>query len=178
MHLRLKHLLAVIFTVVAIVPVLIMALWVERTALEKEKRMQASGEGAYYRIEKFNLAGEEEDSTLAFVMGDDLNIELHIYSPDDRPPVGVVGVIRADGTPVYGVVSDNEDITPVKLADHHYRYRICFSDIRLLPGSYNLSGHSMDPEGVRVFDNRQIAFTITGNTKEVGYIRLPHEWRD
>ncbi|MDH3703439.1 MAG: cache domain-containing protein, partial [Alphaproteobacteria bacterium] len=36
MHLRLKHLLAVIFTVVAIVPVLIMALWVERTALEKE----------------------------------------------------------------------------------------------------------------------------------------------
>lgn len=150
----------------------------KRSALEKEKRMEASGEGAYYRVEKFILEGEEEDATPAFAMGDDLNVELQIYSPDDRPPVGVVGIIRADGTPVYGVVSDNEDVSPVKLDDGHYRYRICFSDIRLLPGSYNLSGHSMDPEGVRVFDNRQIAFTITGDTKEAGYIRLPHEWRN
>ena len=150
----------------------------KRSAREKEKRIEASGDGAYYRIEQFNLAGEKDDSTPAFAMGDDLNIELQIYSPDDRPPVGVVGVIRADGTPVYGVVSDNEDVTPVKLADHYYRFRICFKDIRLLPGSYNLSGHSMDPEGVRVFDNRQLAFTISGNTKEVGYIRLPHEWQD
>jgi lipopolysaccharide transport system ATP-binding protein len=73
-------------------------------------------------------------------------------------------------------VSDNENVKPVKLADHHYRYRLRFTNIGLLPGSYNLSGHSMDPEGVRVFDNSQLAFTITGNTKEVGYIRLPHEW--
>ena len=150
----------------------------KRSAREKEKRIEASGDGAYYRIEQFNLVGEEDDSTPAFAMGDDLSIELQIYSPDDRPPVGVVGVIRADGTPVYGVVSDNEDVTPVKLSDHNYRFRICFNDIRLLPGSYNLSGHSMDPEGVRIFDNRQIAFTIKGNTKEVGYIRLPHEWQD
>ena len=150
----------------------------KRSAREKEKRIEASGDGAYYRIEQFNLVGEEDDSTPAFAMGDDLNIELQIYSPDDRPPVGVVGVIRADGTPVYGVVSDNEDVKPVKLSDHNYRFRICFNDIRLLPGSYNLSGHSMDPEGVRIFDNRQIAFTITGKTKEVGYIRLPHEWQD
>ncbi len=150
----------------------------KRSAREKEKRIEASGDGAYYRIEQFNLVGEEDDSTPAFAMGDDLSIELQIYSPDDRPPVGVVGVIRADGTPVYGVVSDNEDVKPVKLSDHNYRFRICFNDIRLLPGSYNLSGHSMDPEGVRIFDNRQIAFTIKGNTKEVGYIRLPHEWQD
>jgi lipopolysaccharide transport system ATP-binding protein len=150
----------------------------KRSAREKEKRIEASGDGAYYRIEQFNLVGEEDDATPAFAMGDDLNIELQIYSPDDRPPVGVVGVIRADGTPVYGVVSDNEDVMPVKLSDHNYRFRICFNDIRLLPGSYNLSGHSMDPEGVRIFDNRQVAFTIKGNTKEVGYIRLPHEWQD
>jgi hypothetical protein len=36
----------------------------------------------------------------------------------------------------------------------------------------------MDPEGLRVFDNRQLTFMITGDTKEVGYIRLPHEWLD
>ncbi len=111
-------------------------------------------------------------------MGDDIEVEIQIYSPDDRPPVGVVGVVRADGTPVYGVISDNEGVEPVKLSDHHYRFRLRFSDISLLPGSYNLRGHSMDPEGVRLFDTAEMVFSVAGNTKEVGYIRLPHEWLD
>jgi lipopolysaccharide transport system ATP-binding protein len=150
----------------------------KRSAREKEKRIQATGDGSYYRIEKFALAEEQSDDTPVFSMGDTLTVELQIYSPDDRPPVGVVGIVRADGTPVYGVVSDNENINPVKLADHYYRFRLRFIDICLLPGSYNVNGHSMDPEGVRVFDSRQFAFTVSGNTKEVGFIRLPHEWVD
>jgi lipopolysaccharide transport system ATP-binding protein len=153
--------------------------WHERrSAKEKEIRVHASGDGAYYRIEKFTLAGSIDDTPPEFAMGENMDIELQIFSPDDRPPVGVVGVVRADGTPVYGVVSDNEGITPVKISDHNYRFRLRFTNIGLLPGSYNLRGHSMDPEGVRVFDNREMVFTITGNTKEVGYIRLPHEWLD
>ena len=150
----------------------------KRSAKEKQMRIEATGEGAYYRIEKFTLAGAQDDESPEFTMGDDLDIELEIYSPDDRPPVGVVGVVRADGTPVYGVISDNEDVTPVKLADHHYRFRLRFTGIGLLPGSYNLRGHSMDPEGVRLFDTAEMVFTVSGNTKEVGYIRLPHEWLD
>jgi lipopolysaccharide transport system ATP-binding protein len=150
----------------------------KRSAKEKEKRIQASGDGSYYRIEQFTLAEGHGDELPEFAMGVSLNIEIQIYSPDDRPPVAVVGVVRADGTPVYGVVSDNENISGVKIADHYYRFRLRFTDINLLPGSYNLSGHSMDPEGVRVFDKQQIAFKITGSTKEVGFIRLPHEWLD
>ena len=153
--------------------------WHERrSAKEQEMRIQATGDGAYYRIEKFTLAGAQGDEPPEFAMGDNLDIELQIFSPDDRPPVGVVGVVRADGTPVYGVISDNEETVPVKLSDHHYRYRLRFTDIGLLPGSYNLRGHSMDPEGVRLFDTAEMVFTVTGNTKEVGYIRLPHVWLD
>lgn len=150
----------------------------KRNARDKEMQIEATGNGAYYRIEEFTLLGVEGADSPSFAMGEDINIELQIYSPDDRPPVGVVGVVRADGTPVYGVVSDNESAAPVKLADHHFRFRLRLSNIALLPGSYNLSAHSMDPEGVRIFDNRQIAFLIAGETKEVGYIRLPHEWLD
>lgn len=150
----------------------------KRTAKEKEMQIKAAGDGTYYRIEKFTLSGGSEENPPKFAMGQNLDIELQIYSPDNRPPVGVVGVVRADGTPVYGVVSDNENVAPVKLADHHYRYRLRLTEIALLPGSYNLSAHSMDPEGVRVFDNRQMSFVITGDTKEVGYIRLPHQWLD
>lgn len=153
--------------------------WHERrNAKENEMQVQATGDGAYYRIHEFSLAGKNGEEPPEFAMGEDLEIELQIYSPDDRPPVGVVGVVRADGTPVYGVISDNEEILPVKLSDHYYRFRLRFTNIGLLPGSYNLRGHSMDPEGVRVFDNRELIFTISGNTKEVGYIRLPHEWLD
>jgi len=150
----------------------------KRNAKEKEKQLEATGNGAYYRIEQFTLAGGNNDNPPKFAMGDDLDIELQIFSPDNRPPVGVVGVVRADGTPVYGVASDNEDTMPVKLADHYYSFRLRLTDIALLPGSYNLSAHSMDPEGLRVFDNRQMAFVITGDTQESGYIRLPHKWLD
>ena len=151
--------------------------WHERrTAKEKEERVKAAGDGAYYRIEDLTLAGYNGEEIPEFAMGENLDIELKIFSPDDRPPVGVVGVVRADGTPVYGVVSDNENAVPVKLADNHYSFRLRLNDIALLPGSYNLSAHSMDPEGMRVFDNRQMSFMVTGDTKEVGYIRLPHEW--
>ena len=150
----------------------------KRNAKEKEKQVKASGDGSYYRIEKFTLAGGKDENPPKFAMGEDLDIELQIFSPDNRPPVGVVGVVRADGTPVYGVVSDNENVMPVKLADHYYSFHLRLTDIALLPGSYILSAHSMDPEGLRVFDNRQMAFMVTGDTKEVGYIRLPHEWLD
>ena len=148
----------------------------KRSAKETEVRIRAAGVGGFYRIEKFTFVPEHTNAPPKFAMDETLTIELQIYSPDDRPPVGVVGIVGTDGTPVYGVISDDEDITPVKLADHNYRFRLRFTNINLLPGSYTLTGHSMDPEGLRMFDKSQIAFTITGNTKEAGFIRLSHEW--
>jgi lipopolysaccharide transport system ATP-binding protein len=150
----------------------------KRSAKETERRLQATGNSGYYRIEKFTLASTQADLAPRFAMGETLYIELQIYSPDDRAPVGVVGIVGADGTPIYGVISDDENIIPVKLEDHYYRFRLRFTDIGLLPGSYNLRGHSMDPEGLRMFDKSQIAFTITGDTKELGFIRIAHEWFD
>jgi len=187
----------------------------KRTSKEKEIRSNASGDGAHYRIEKFELMGSHQDDPPEFVMGDDISVELQIYSPDDRPPVGLFGVLRADGTPVYGVASDHdisvelqifspddrppvglfgvlradgtpvygvasdhESIAPVKLSEHYYQFRLCLKDIELLPGSYHLRGHSMDPEGVRLFDSHEFAFKVTGKNQELGFIRLPHEWLD
>jgi lipopolysaccharide transport system ATP-binding protein len=150
----------------------------KRNAMEKEQRSKATGEAAYYRIEKFELKNSGDEQQTVFAMGENLDVEITIFSPDDRPPVTCVGIVRADGTPVYGVVSDNEHVNPRKLQDHHYRFRLRFGENTLLPGSYYLNGHSMDPEGVRVFDTDQIAFTVRGNTKEVGFVRLAHEWPD
>jgi len=148
----------------------------KRSAKDEEKRLRAAGDGAYYRIEQLVLNGSGHGESPAFAMGENLDVELYIHSPDDRPPVGVVGVVRADGTPVYGVVSDNENAEPARISANTYRFRLRLTNIALLPGSYNLRAHSMDPEGIRVFDSQQMAFAITGNTSESGYIRLPHEW--
>jgi lipopolysaccharide transport system ATP-binding protein len=153
--------------------------WHERrSAKEKEQQVKATGDAAFYRIERFELTNTSNEGTPEFAMGADLEIELHIYAPDDRPPVGVVAVVRADGTPIYGIVSDNENAIPTRLSEGNYRFRFKFLNISLLPGSYNLRGHSMDPEGVRLFDTHEVIFTIAGRTKEVGYIRLEHEWLD
>jgi lipopolysaccharide transport system ATP-binding protein len=150
----------------------------KRRSKEKEFRANASGDGAHYRIETFTLMGSHQSDPPEFVMGDDISVELQIYSPDDRPPVGLFGILRADGTPVYGVASDHEDVAPIKLADHYYRFRLRLKDIELLPGSYHLRGHSMDPEGVRLFDSHEFAFKVIGKNQELGFIRLPHEWLD
>jgi lipopolysaccharide transport system ATP-binding protein len=165
--------------------------WHERRqAVENEQRVNATGDAAYYRIENFSLKDDRNDdpksvnklqpdeSTHEFKMGDDIEVELRIQSPDGRPPVGLIGVVRADGTPVYGVASDHEDIKPVKVSEYLYRYRYRLKSIELLPGSYNMRGHSMDPEGLRVFDSHEFTFTVNGNTKELGYVRLPHQWLD
>jgi lipopolysaccharide transport system ATP-binding protein len=148
----------------------------KRSAKEKELRIQARGDGAFYNIRQLSIEGFGDDEEPVVAMGQDMLAELIIYAPDDREPVGVFGIVRADGTPVYGVVSDNEGARPQALGERLYRFRFRFGAIDLLPGSYSLRGHSMDPEGVRVFDSREVAFRVTGNTKEVGYVRLAHEW--
>lgn len=148
----------------------------ERSTKERQGLMNATGDDGYYRIEKFTLVPEQTEVPPSFTSGETINLELLIYSPDDRTPVGVVGIVGADGTPVYGVISDDENIAPVKLADHYYRFRLCFTDIDLLPGSYSLRGHTMDPEGLRMVDFSQFAFSVTGRTKDKGFIQLAHEW--
>lgn len=178
--------------------------WHERRqAQEKEQRVNATGDAAYYRVESFDLVAAQtkaplvqashdngddpvkpgqsadmDESLYEFQRGDNIEVELQINSPDGRPPVGFIGVVRADGTPVYGVASDHDDIKPYKMSEYLYRYRYRLTHIELLPGSYNMRGHSMDPEGLRIFDSHEFTFTVSGNTKELGYIRLPHQWLD
>jgi hypothetical protein len=36
----------------------------------------------------------------------------------------------------------------------------------------------MDPEGMRVFDTMEQTFRVTGSSREMGFLRLSHEWLD
>ena len=147
-----------------------------RSAKEKHQRKSQKGDGGQYQLNEISFPDNDDAKGVRLVMGSDLLAELVLYSPDGRPPVVHVGIIRIDGTPVYGVTSDSEDAQPVKLDEHHYRFRIRFNAPALLPGSYHLRGLAMDPEGLRVFDTRERLFQVNGKSIDVGIVHIPHEW--
>jgi lipopolysaccharide transport system ATP-binding protein len=148
----------------------------EKSAAERRQRQAAQGSAGQYRVHALSLAGLPDDGSATLAIGDDLEAELVLDSPDGRPPVALVGVLRADGTAVYGIGSDVDDVVPVALGDNRFRYRIRFESPPLLPGVYSLRGHAMDPEGMRLFDTAEIRFSVSGESREMGMVRLPHRW--
>ena len=106
-----------------------------------------------------------------------LVVRGEVFSPDDRVPVVLIGIVRADGTPVYGVATDMENAPPSRLAERRFGFSVAFDDIALLPGRYRVRAHALDPEGVRLFDQVEHTLTVTGATRELGFVRLPHRWQ-
>ncbi len=148
----------------------------EKNALEKQQRSLAGGDEGLYSVKKLTLSGYSGDEAPVFPYGEDLEVELILSTPDGRAPVALIGVKRADGTPIYGVASDQDGITPEPIGERLFRFRICFNSLQLLPGSYNILGHAMDPEGMRLCDIREQRFIISGQSREMGFIHLPHNW--
>ncbi len=145
-----------------------------RSAREKEGRESATGEGGLYRIRSLEFPGGEEE--LRLEQGQDLSASVVLHAPDGRPPVALIGIVRADGTPVYGVATDYDGARAERLDATTFRHRIVFRAPALLPGSYSLRGHAMDPEGLRLFDTAELRFRVLGESRELGFVRLPHEW--
>ena len=141
-------------------------------AREPIAEAQAAVAGVY-AIQSFEISPAEYVE-----LGDTLAVSGEVYSPDGRAPVVLVGIVRADGTPVYGVATDMEGVAPRKLADDRYEFSLCLPDLSLLPGKYFARAHALDPEGVRLFDHVERGFTVTGSSREMGFVRLPHRWHE
>lgn len=148
----------------------------EKNASESRFRREQRGAGGLYRVAGFSLPAHAAGEDVSIVIGGDLEAELLLYSPDGHPPVGLVGVMRADGTPVYGVASDFDGNAPEQVDEQHFRYRVRFEHLQLLPGSYSIRGHAMDPAGLRLCDTAEIRFTVSGESRELGMVRLRHRW--
>jgi len=108
--------------------------------------------------------------------GASLTVRGEVYSPDGRAPVVLIGIVRADGTPVYGVATDMDQVQPTRLGADRFAFDLAFAALPLLPGKYFIRAHALDPEGVRLFDNVERELTITGTTRELGMVRLAHRW--
>ncbi len=129
-----------------------------------------------FSVESAELNGVTGDGSVVIDVGGALHIRATLYSRDGRVPVAMVGVVRADGTPVYGVSTEMEGVRLLPSTDGRYVVEIEFPQLPLLPGSYNVRIHPLDPEGVRLFDTHERLMTVRGQSREFGMVRLQHTW--
>ncbi len=129
-----------------------------------------------FSVETFTVNGDAGEDAVSLALGDELSVTLELNSRDALAPVCLCGIVRADGTPVYGVSSEMDAVSGEPLGAGRYRFRLRFPALALLPGDYRLRGHALDSEGLRLFDSRERGLRVTGAAREYGLVRLPHRW--
>ncbi len=126
----------------------------------------------------YSVQSLEIEPAVPIAQGSLLRISGELFSPDGRVPNVLIGIVRADGTPIYGVATDMDGVAPFRIANDRFAFALTLPRVDLLPGKYLVRAHALDPEGVRLFDNVERTFVVTGTTREMGFVRLPHRWGD
>ncbi len=128
------------------------------------------------RIEHVWTERAEGAAHALFAKGDTLVIQGRAYGPEDRAPVVLVGIVRLDGTPVFGSLTNEDGFEPARVAPGRFAFAIRFERLALLPGKYRVRAHALDPQGLRLFDTVESEFTVTGETRDFGLVELEHSW--
>ncbi len=150
----------------------------ERKSAPKPERAEIARAGLEFSVLGVELNGSDTEQPHVLDAGERLRVAVRLRSRDGRAPSLAVGIVRADGTPVYGVSSDMDGVAPTPAGPGEYRGAIEFAALPLLPGSYTVRVHPMDPEGVRLFDTVERSFVVRGASREFGLVRLAHRWLD
>jgi lipopolysaccharide transport system ATP-binding protein len=129
-----------------------------------------------FGVESVAINGSDGQGPVTVLAGGRVVQEVVLHSRDGRAPVMLNGWVRGDGTPVYGVSSEMDGVPAEALGQGRFRFRLCFEPLTLLPGSYRLRTHALDPEGLRLFDTLDREVEISGQAREYGLVRLPHRW--
>ncbi len=132
--------------------------------------------GLEFHVCEVLLNGRAGTQPLLLDQGAELAIDARIASRDGRVPVVHIGLVRTDGTPVYGVSSDMDAVRPTRTLTGEYRICLRLPSLALLPGGYNVRVHPLDSEGLRLFDTLERSITVRGKTRELGLVRLAHVW--
>ncbi len=148
----------------------------ERKAAPVPERVEIARAGYEFSVLGVALNGIDAEMPLALDFGATLRVSTRIRSRDGRVPSLAIGIVRADGTPVYGVGSDMDGVALAPAGPGEYDAEIEFPALALLPGSYTVRVHPLDPEGVRLFDTVERGIIVRGASREFGLVRLAHRW--
>ena len=147
----------------------------ERKTADESVIDRAAANADRFRIDSLLINGGD-DANLNAPMGSDLRIQGVVYSPDQRRPVVAIGIVRVDGTPVYGTTSEMDSARLGRMDSFHFGFELVLENLPLLPGAYTLRSHALDPEAVRMQDTLCLDFRVSGKSLETGFCRLPHHW--
>lgn len=145
-----------------------------KSAATAPDRRELLAQNPEFHLLDFGLNGGVTPLVLAH--GDALRARARVQSRDGRVPVVVFGIVRADGTPVYGVSSEMDGVRLRRESENVYVAEIIFPELALLPGAYIVKAHPLDPEAIRLFDTLERGLTVSGQSREFGLVRLRHEW--
>jgi len=150
----------------------------ERKLASLTEARTISDQGVEFYLLDFTLNGVAAETPIFVDRGGTVRARTRVHSRDGRAPVVAFGIARADGTAVYGVSSEMDQVRPVAESSNVYVAEIEFHDLDLLPGAYSVKSHPMDSEGLRVFDTLERGLVVRGNSRELGLVRLQHRWND
>jgi len=105
-----------------------------------------------------------------------MTVRGRLKSRDGRVPHVALGIVRMDGTPIYGTTSEIDGQAMRETAAGRFEFALTFDEWALLPGAYKLRAHALDPEGMRLYDTVERDFTVLGDSREQGFVRLSHRW--
>ncbi len=151
----------------------------ETRVASEESGARGASLGQEFHVAELAINGQTAEAPPQTIeQGGELHVALTLATRAGRVPVAGVGVVRADGTPIYGVSSEMDRARPTRVEDQRVRFELTFPSTRLLPGTYFVRAHAIDPEGLRVFDTLERGFVVRGRTMELGLVRLEHRWHD
>jgi len=142
-------------------------------AAKRPIAVPTAGEAGTYAIESLSL-----DPDARIRSGGTLTVRGDVVSPEGSAPVIRLGLVRADGTPVYGVASDMDRVALARIDNRRLSFTLTFPELPLLPGKYLIRVHVLDPGGTGLFDSVEKSFVVEGDTRELGLVRMAHRWRN
>ena len=148
----------------------------ERTAAERKAAAASAVSVGMMRLEDAWLERPDGTRASTYRRGETLVLQATAFEPDDRPPVLLFGVVRVDGTAVYGSHSNESGFVPARIEPTRFAWAVSFDHLALLPGKYAMRVHVLDPEGLRLYDTQEREFVVTGETRDYGVVELSHRW--
>lgn len=147
-------------------------------AENEAKSPGAASASSSYQVVEFELRDASGQPLSSVLHQGEIFAWGRLKSADGRRPHVALGIVRADGTAVYGTSSEVDGKALRAESDGRFTFCVRFDRLPLLPGLYAFRAHAMDPEALRVLDTVEAPLTVTGEAREMGMTRLPHSWID
>ncbi len=143
---------------------------------EAEQTTPVSLDGLDHRVTRLSADGFADAGIIQMTFGAALTLRIELASSIDQIPHVLVGIARADGTPIYGVSTEMDQVQCHIDGAGKYHTILQFPALPLLPGAYKVKAHAMDPQALRLFDTVERELQITGTSREFGSVHIEHQW--